>query len=773
MHVAPRRRFARALRLALIACALAAPASALPLSTIFLVGLKSRAVLCDTGESCRDGRCVSDGSVACTAAADCPGCLVVENEDVAMCRPLGLGPGGTACDWSLFFDGSEAGLDAPVRALDVLPDGSLVLRAAADNGVPDIAGVDRTDLVRFLPKDERGRPIPMDLPYRLGEWELFFDGGAVERSSGGRLIEAVSVLANACRDVNDDGRVDYRECDLVFSPVAGGNLAGLDIEIEDLVRCRPTALSEGGTIDACAYDLFYDASEVNDTQFGDGLSEARPGSWTTGGTDSFAVLDYDPLQHTATLVFSAGNTSTLPAHQPSRDLLAQTAHLGPAGWCDDEAGLRCLGDSDCAVGGACGHDSNPQANGDTLLVFDGSNALGGEMLAAIAVLPDLDADGVPDPIDNCRERANPPHCSGSGEVCTTNLDCPAGESCRQADADGDGVGDPCDRCQARDDAVCFCGDFVTDLPSEQCDLGLVPSGGYNGAGDSPCTSDCRIIGRCTRSGAACVRAADCPDHAAGEGCCGNAAVEGTDEECDDANGIDDDACGNQCREVDRPIPLPSECEGLIGPRIVPTFVRTLRFQKQRRVVVADEHPDHYSKWSTRGEFSLVPGLRFDPDTQPAELIFNQGEARCRGGAAEGAACAVAADCPGGRCSATLYRAELAAGWFTQAGQAADRPRWTFADRAGTIDGAPAWTKGKFAQRLATIRRPLNEIKFVLQGRGDRLDPQLSLHLDPKAMGGPPTRVRQTIVIGDLCTTQTLQCEPNFAGTTLQCYSRSD
>lgn len=759
---------------ALTCCVAAMSAHALtplPASTLILVGLKSRAVLCDAGEACVAGVCNADGTTPCGTAADCPHCLVVENEDLAMCRPLSLGSGTTTCDWSLFFDGSEAGLDAPVRALDVLPDGSLVLRAAADNGVPDIAGVDRTDLVRFLPKDERGRPIPMELPYRLGEWQLFFDGGAVANNSEGRLIEALSVLANSCRDVNDDGEIDYRECDLLFSPVAGGTLAGLPIEIEDLVRCRPTFLSEGGTIEACDYAIFYDASEVNDHVHGDGISQALPGSWTTGGTDAFAVVDYDATEHTATLLFSAGNTSSLPAHQPSRDLLTQVSRLGPSGACSGTPTRRCLGTTDCAAGERCEHDANPATYGDTVLAFDGSNALGGEMLAAIAILPDLDVDGVPDPIDNCREHANPGQCSSSGADCASSLDCPAGESCRQADDDGDGVGDPCDRCHGRDDAQCFCGDSITDRPSEQCDLGSREAGGYNGAPASPCTDDCRVLGRCTRSGLACVDAADCPAHAGGEGCCGNGNVESGDEACDDANGVDDDTCDNQCQESERPIPLPSECEGLIGPRIVPTFVRTLRFQKQRRVVPADTHADYYSKWSTRGEFSLVPGVRFDPDTQAAELIFNQGEAKCVGGAAAGERCTQATDCPAGRCSATLYRAALDPGWFAQAGRVGDRPRWTFADRSGTVHGAPAWTKGRFSQRLATIRRPLNEVKFVLQGRGDRLEPQLSLHLDPTAMGGPPTRVRQTIVIGDLCTTQTLSCEPNFAGTTLQCYSR--
>ncbi len=747
-------------------------------SPMLLVSLRSRGVLCDDGEACSGGACASDPNHLCSSAQDCPRCLTVENEDVALCRPLSLGPGTTSCRWSLFFDGSAAGLDAPIRALDILDDGSLLMRAAADNSIPDIAGVNRKDLVRFLPTDERGQPLPGEIPYTKGEWQLFLDGDAVERNSEGRLMESIDLLPESCRDVNLDGMVEPQECDLLFTPFSAGELAGLDIAIEDVIRCRPTSLSEGRTVESCDYALFYDASEVNDADPSDGVSDAAMGSWRNGGSTAFAVDDFDPVALTATVYYSAGNEATLPAHQPSRDLLCNAGPVGPSGHCDDAFASRCLSASDCGAGIECIHDANPQSESTTVL-FDGSMALGGEMLAAVAVVGDFDGDGVPDPLDNCRTVANPGACDGSGSACATNLDCAEGEHCRQRDSDDDGVGDACDRCHGRDDAECFCGDSIVDAPSEQCDLGAPELDGYNGLDTSPCSAECRIVGRCTRSQDACVLGEDCPEYGAGEGCCGNGTVdraesaEGTgDEMCDDANAVPDDGCDNQCRIADEPaVPLPEECEGLIGPKIVPTFVRTLRFQKQRRQVPADREPNNYSKWSSRGEFSLVPGIEFDPDTQSAEIIFNQGDTRCDAGPRRGEACSGSVDCPDGRCTGTLYRAVLPPGTFAQAGLKHDRPRWSFKDRNGTVAGAPGWTKGRFSQRLATIRRPLNQIRFMLQGRGDRLDPQWTLTLDPNALGGPPTRVRQTIVIGDLCTTQSLVCEGNRAGTTLQCFSK--
>src|SRR5258708_10135020 len=56
--------------------------------------------------------------------------------DLALCALDSVGGGTSACRWSLFFDGKLAGLQTTIGALDVLPDGSLVLRADSDVSVP-------------------------------------------------------------------------------------------------------------------------------------------------------------------------------------------------------------------------------------------------------------------------------------------------------------------------------------------------------------------------------------------------------------------------------------------------------------------------------------------------------------------------------------------------------------------------------------------------------------------------------------------------------------
>src|SRR5262249_36820771 len=78
-----------------------------------------------------------------------------------------------------------------------------------------------------------------------------------------------------------------------------------------------------------------------------------------------------------------------------------------------------------------------------------------------------------------------------------------------------------------------CGDGVVTPPFEECDLGSA-----NGGPFSRCSANCQVVGNCTMSGSECESASDCPP---GEGCCGNAVVE-VSEECDDGNSIPDDLC---------------------------------------------------------------------------------------------------------------------------------------------------------------------------------------------------------------------------------------
>src|SRR5262245_34144928 len=66
------------------------------------------------------------------------GGVAAAKEDLLLCQLQSVGPGSTTCRWSRFFDGHAAGLNTTVVALEVLPDGSLVMRVNADNAIPDI-----------------------------------------------------------------------------------------------------------------------------------------------------------------------------------------------------------------------------------------------------------------------------------------------------------------------------------------------------------------------------------------------------------------------------------------------------------------------------------------------------------------------------------------------------------------------------------------------------------------------------------------------------------
>ena len=121
-----------------------APGSAAPPEIVVSIG--NSGTICDTGESCSGSLCTSDGTTSCTTDLDCPGCFAVANEDLIVCHPTSLGENTTGCDWELFLDGSAAGLESSVQAVDVLPNGSLVLRVSSDGSIPDLSAIKRKDL---------------------------------------------------------------------------------------------------------------------------------------------------------------------------------------------------------------------------------------------------------------------------------------------------------------------------------------------------------------------------------------------------------------------------------------------------------------------------------------------------------------------------------------------------------------------------------------------------------------------------------------------------
>jgi hypothetical protein len=642
-------------------------------------------------------------SIAATGVSLCdtdsPGdCIMVNDEDLFTCKPTTATLPIVGCDFEPFFTGNtvDNGLTAQTFAVDVLPNGSIVFRSGADRTLPDLSAIKPRDLGVYFPDDVLS-PYQGGGPYTSGTFKLYLDGDATQNTSGAAPYDAAAVLTNGmCEDTVTP--LGAHTCPLVGSLSGSNTFDGTNFQNEDLLRCTPTANSSGGSITDCQYDLFWEGSHINGTQ------------GFVGNFFAAEILSFDPMTFSGELVFRGPGDPDLPTDSPQRDLVLYDGTFGN-GICTGGGGELCAGDGDCpipqtcntgtcAMGGAdCASDGDCSGPGNTCtrtrtpvgtytLFFDGDAAgLASQTIMAFGIIPDDDGDELPDGLDNCPEIANP----------------------GQEDDDGDGVGDACDQCNGRDDAVCFCGDGIRDLPSEKCDLGS-----ENGLPDVPCSATCQIIGHCTGSDAPCEDASDCP---VGEGCCGNDVVEGP-EQCDDGNGINGDQCDNDCALNPGGIPVLG-CEDVFGPHLIPAFIRRTKFSDTPMTPGTG-----FDRWRSRGDFNLATGADIDPDTEDVRFILNQGT------------------------SPAIYDVAPAIGSFIEN---ASRPVWLFLDTDADAPGAIGWKKGK-------IVLSNNKVKPALSGKN------FPIPVDTT----PPIRIRQTLRIGNECATGVLECTPNMTGTSLKC-----
>jgi hypothetical protein len=323
------------------------------------------------------------------------GSVSVTNDDIVICDPISYGPGTTSCNWRLLFDGSTVGLNSSVRALDVLPNGNLVIRVGGDNSIPDLSAIKTKDLALFIPTD------PASTPYIEGEWRLFLDGDAVKGSSDARSWDAVDILTDGTCETNSP-----MTCDVLLSLPSGAALGGVSFSDEDIVKCHPTAWSVGGAIIACDYELYLDSSAIN-----------------AGGTGSFTGnLHAIDQTDSDTMIFRANNQATLPpAYDAARDLLRYVGTFGltPVGTVD--------------------------------ILFDGGGAggagLDGETIQGFSFIADADGDGVPDGADNCPTLPNPGQENADGDQLGDDCDyCPFNPdpTCMCGDAVIDPPAEECD-----------------------------------------------------------------------------------------------------------------------------------------------------------------------------------------------------------------------------------------------------------------------------------------------------------------------------------------
>ncbi|MGH7786483.1 MAG: hypothetical protein ACRERC_06420 [Candidatus Binatia bacterium] len=734
--------------LALLSGAGALPARAADPLVVISVAASGTTTLCDTN------------CVTCTVGSG--ECVVIGEEDLALCKPTSSGIPITACDWSLFMDGDAADLqiNQQIRALDVAPNGNLTMVVLNDTVVPGVSNLKKQDIAVLNPADLL-KPYFGGGPYDDGTFKLYLNGNLSQETATAKPWDSVAIMSQGpcAQRIDATSTADYN-CPIVGSltsgATSGSGLDGVHFENEDLVRCIPVGFS-GGTVEDCTFEMFLEADRINGV-----------GNGITGDIEAIDFLSFTPSTMVGQMVFkmSGGNPPGFPAHDNGKDLLLYDGTFG-AGLCvpsnqpcagiedcpitDTECdtgtcaigGLPCASDDDCASG-TCSVTRAPTAT--VTKYFDGvlvGLSGSGQNIEAFAIVPEDDGDGVPDGFDNCPDDANPPsECSGAGaETCPSGLSsaCPMGETCVQPDADGDGVGDQCDQCNGRPDLGtcdacpgapcpaacagsptndCGCGDGIADFPAEECDLGL-----SNGSG-SPCSLTCTITGTCTRAMTACSQGSDCPQFAAGEGCCGDNVRDDADgpggvvpdEDCDDGNDVDDDLCDNVCKAVPGGIAILG-CEDLTGPNILPAAIKVTKFKD------TSDAPD-FDRWKAKGEAIFATGLTIDPDSEDVRLIYN--------------------NTPSGE----LFSSTLAPGSFVQSNP---KLKWKFKDKEADVPGSPGWRKGKF-----TIKS--NKIKFTLDGR------KTTLFTGAEA-GMPPT-MRQTIRVGDVCITAIIQCVAK--GSSLKC-----
>ncbi|RMD85911.1 MAG: hypothetical protein D6815_00910 [Candidatus Dadabacteria bacterium] len=352
-------------------------------------------------------------------------CLNVVQNQLIMCRPIGDAIPITGCHWQLFLDGGAPGINLTnqIRALDIAPNGNLVLVSLNDENLPGVGTLTKKDIGLFVP-DDVTLPYAAGLPYTSGTFAMYLNGDLTQQEETTKPWDALELLLQGgCEDnLRIDPGVQYT-CPVIGSLTQGSGsagLGGLHFRNEDLLRCTPTGFGPSGTIEACQYSLFLDASNINADTYGEGQGI---------GTDIEAIdlLSFDRSSMFGQMVFKkgSGNPPGFPAHDPKFDLLLYEGTFG-AGLCDP-SGTPCAGDEDCPDGetcdtGSCSLDGLPCASeldcsgsGNTCLItrypagtvtklFDGvAVGLSGfsQKIEAFAIVPDRDNDDILDGLDNC------------------------------------------------------------------------------------------------------------------------------------------------------------------------------------------------------------------------------------------------------------------------------------------------------------------------------------------------------------------------------------
>lgn len=132
--------------------------------------------------------------------------------------------------WSMYFDGSDVGVDRPLAAFTHLGDDSLLLVFSGTENLPGLNGITSSDIVRFVPSSLGDTTA--------GTFEWYLDGSDVGLSATEK-IDALAWLGATYLAVSFTGNADFpqgggvqlkaRDEDLVFFEITtrGANSAGI------------------------------------------------------------------------------------------------------------------------------------------------------------------------------------------------------------------------------------------------------------------------------------------------------------------------------------------------------------------------------------------------------------------------------------------------------------------------------------------------------------------------------------------------------------------
>jgi hypothetical protein len=175
----------------------------------------------------------SNGSILFSfdaASFTIPGLGSLQDCDIVRFTPTSTGP-NTAGSFSLYFDGSDVGLNTSgedIDALHILPDGRIVISVIGTFSVTGASGVDE-DLFAFTPTSLGSNTA--------GAWAIYFDGSDVG------LGTTTSENVNGAWISPSNG-------DIYLSTTGAFSVTGLTGDGSDIFICRPSSI---GATTACTF----------------------------------------------------------------------------------------------------------------------------------------------------------------------------------------------------------------------------------------------------------------------------------------------------------------------------------------------------------------------------------------------------------------------------------------------------------------------------------------------------------------------------------------